>query len=78
MDHEDFEISVFDTVLTEIAARYRHAGFCQGIKSIIRIADDLGNERAIEEARKFYNAHEGEDDESSIVIDVTDAEEGEK
>jgi hypothetical protein len=78
MDHEDFGISVFDTVLAEIAARYRHAGFCQGIKSIIRIADDLGNERAIEEARKFYNAHEGEDDESSIVIDVTDAEEGEK
>lgn len=78
MDHEDFEVSVFDTVLAEITARYRHAGFCQGIKSIIRIADDLGNERAIEEARKFYNAHEGEDDESSIVIDVTDAEEGEK
>lgn len=78
MDHEDFEISIFDTALAEITARYRHAGFCQGIKSIIRIADDLGNERAIEEARKFYNAHEGEDDESSIVIDVTDAEEGEK
>ena len=78
MAHEDFEISVFDTVLTKIVARYRHAGFCQGIKSIIQIADDLGSERAIEEARKFYNAHEGEDDESSIVIDTTDPEEGEK
>lgn len=78
MNHEDFEISIFDTVLVEIVARYRHAGFCQGIKSIIQIADDLGSERAIEEARKFYNAHEGEDDESSIVIDATDPEEGEK
>ena len=68
MDHEDFEISIFDTALAEITARYRHTGFCQGIKSIIRIADDLGSKRAIEEARKFYNAHEGEDDESSIVI----------
>lgn len=78
MDHEDFEISIFDTVLVEIVARYRHAGFCQGIKSIIQIADDLGNERAIEEARKFYNAHESEDDESSIAIVVTDTEEGVK
>lgn len=77
MDLEEIEISAFDTVsLAKIAARYKHAGFCQGIKSIIQIADDLGNERAIEEARKFYNVHEGEDDESSIVIVVTDAEEG--
>lgn len=74
MDHDCFVISMFNT--EEIAARYKHAGFCQGIKSIIRIADDLGNERAMEEARKYYNAHEGEDDESLIVIDVTDAEEG--
>ena len=76
MDHKDFVISIFNT--EEIAARYKHAGFCQGIKSIIQIADDLGSERAIEEARKFYNVHEGEDDESSIVIVVTDLEEGEK
>lgn len=70
------EISIFDTA--EIAARYKHAGFCQGIKSIIQIADDLGSERAIEEARKFYNVHEGEDDEPTIVIDATDTEEGDK
>lgn len=77
MDLEEIETSAFDTVfLAKIAARYKHAGFCQGIKSIIQIADDLGSERAIEEAHKFYNAHEGEDDESSIVIVVTDAEEG--
>lgn len=76
MDHDDFVISIFNTA--EIAARYKHAGFCQGIKSIIRIADGLGSERAIEEARKFYDAHEGEDEEPTIVIDATDTEEGEK
>ena len=76
MDHKDFEVSIFNTV--EIAARYRHAGFCQGIKSIIQIANDLGSERAIEEARKFYNAHKGEDEEPTIVIDATDTEEDEK
>lgn len=76
MDHNGFVISMFNT--EEIAARYKHAGFCQGIKSIIQIADDLGSERAIEEARKYYNAHEGEDDESLIVIDATYPEEGEK
>ena len=74
MDHNGFVISMFNT--EEIAARYKHAGFCQGIKSIIQIADDLGSERAIEEARKYYNVHEGEDDESLIVIDVTYPEEG--
>nr|DAF08075.1 MAG TPA: hypothetical protein [Caudoviricetes sp.] len=74
MDHNGFVISMFNT--EEIAARYKHAGFCQGIKSIIQIADDLGSERAIEEARKYYNAHEGEDDESLIVIDATYPEEG--
>ena len=74
MDHNSFVISMFNT--EEIAARYKHAGFCQGIKSIIQIADDLGSERAIEEARKYYNAHEGEDDESLIVIDATYPEEG--
>lgn len=77
MDLEDFGTAAFNIeFLATIAARYRHAGFCQGIKSIIQIADDLGSERAIEEAHKFYNAHEGEDDESSIVIDATDPEEG--
>ena len=74
MDHNGFVISMFNT--EEIAARYKHAGFCQGIKSIIQIADDLGSERAIEEARKYYNVHEGEDDESLIVIDATYPEEG--
>lgn len=74
MDHNGFVILMFNT--EEIAARYKHAGFCQGIKSIIQIADDLGSERAIEEARKYYNAHEGEDDESLIVIDATYPEEG--
>ena len=74
MDHNGFVISMFNT--EEIAARYKHAGFCQGIKSIIQIADDLGSERAIEEARKYYNAHEGEDDESLIVIDATYPKEG--
>ena len=79
MDLENIGMSAFDVeFLASIAAKYRHAGFCQGIKSIIQIADDLGSERAIEEARKFYNAHEGEDDESSIVIDATDLKEGEK
>ena len=77
MASEEIGASAFNVeFLATIAARYRHAGFCQGIKSIIQIADDLGSERAIEEAHKFYNAHEGEDDESSIVIDTTDAEEG--
>ena len=77
MASEEIGISAFNVeFLATIAARYRHAGFCQGIKSIIQIADGLGSERAIEEAYKFYNAHEGEDDESSIVIDATDPEEG--
>ena len=77
MASEEIGISAFNVeFLATIAARYRHAGFCQGIKSIIQIADDLGSERAIEEAHKFYNAHEDEDDESSIVIDATDPEEG--
>lgn len=76
MASEEVGMSAFNIdFLATIAARYRHAGFCQGIKSIIKVADDLGSERAIEEARKFYNAHEGEDDESSIVIDATDPEE---
>ncbi len=77
MASEEIGTSAFNVeFLATIAARCRHAGFCQGIKSIIQIADDLGSERAIEEAHKFYNAHEGEDEESSIVIDATDAEEG--
>lgn len=77
MASEEIGISAFNVeFLATIAARYRHAGFCQGIKSIIQIADGLGSERAIEEAHKFYNAHEGEEDESSIVIDATDPEEG--
>lgn len=77
MASEEIGISAFNVeFLATIAARYRHAGFCQAIKSIIQIADDLGSERAIEEAHKFYNAHEGEDDEASIVIDATDPEEG--
>lgn len=77
MASEEIGISAFNVeFLATIAARYRHAGFCQGIKSIIQIANDLGSERAIEEAHKFYNAHKGEEDESSIVIDVTDIEEG--
>lgn len=79
MDLENIGMSAFDVeFLASIAAKYRHAGFCQGIKSIIQIADDLGSESAIEEAHKFYNAHEGEDDETSIVIDATDPKEGEK
>lgn len=77
MASEEIGISAFNVeFLATIAARYRHAGFCQGIKSIIQIANDLGSERAIEEAHKFYNAHKGEEDELSIVIDVTDPEEG--